>query len=167
MDVIERNADWFASDEGISTFQTLTDKGDRTIFLYSYLKAATDCSVKTCKHLIRVAFFLEDAIATSALPYAAYPALIDRKQNPFVAYITQITAAPSAKDLLCVFLSILHCICDPLTHTGTMDSLAYSDKFYADKDLPMLRLDPDLFEIEEELRMIQLESLWLFGREDS
>ncbi len=167
MDVIERNADWFASEEGIGAFQTLTTKGDRTIFLYSYLKAACTSSVKSSKHLIKVAFFLEDAVAGSAFPYAAYPAVIDRKQNPFVAYITQITTAPSAKDLLCVFLSILHGICDPLTHTGDMDALAYSDKFYADNDLPILRLDPDLFEIQDDLRMIQLEILWLFEREDS
>ena len=167
MDVIERNADWFTSEEGIRAFEALTTKGDRTIFLYSYLKAASVSSVKTSKHLIKVAFFLEDAVASSSLPYATYPAIIDCEQNPFAAYITRITKAPSAKDLLCAFLSILHGICDPLTHTGDMDTLAYSDKFYADNDLPMLRLDPDLFEIQEDLRMIQLEILWLFEREDS
>ena len=167
MDVIERNADWFASEEGVRAFQTLTSKGDRIIFIYSYLKAACTSAVKTNKHLIRVAFFLEDALADSALSYAAYPAVIDCKQNPFTAYIIQITTAPTAKDLLCVFLSVLHGICDPLTHTGDMDTLAYSDKFYADNDLPVLRLDPDLFEIQDDLQMIQLEILWLFGREDS
>ena len=60
---------------------------------------------------------------------------------------------------------------EPMHVPGTVNISLEADseenKFYADNDLPVLRLDPDLFEIREDLRTIQLEILWLFEREDS
>lgn len=101
MIALNHDEQWFHTAEGIAVFNKITTLEDRIWFMMEYLK-----SVIKESHIIgkireinrdyeiscinetssRLAIFLADAIYGSDLPYATYPALIDKNQNPFLAY---------------------------------------------------------------------------------
>ncbi len=93
MDAFNYPLDWYFSEEGKAAFAQQQTLEDRSAFLQGYLLAlAKDKALnRMCEAALdlrchQFAFFLADAVYGSVLSFAAYPALIDPKQNPFLGY---------------------------------------------------------------------------------
>lgn len=173
MEIINADSGWFLSKEGENAFSALQSLEDRAIFVYSYLKTKVHEGYEQDSSLMKAAFFIVDALYTSNLPYATYPAVISEDKNPFVSYLVKQDKYPGQSRIYYAFLSILHGIADPKRH----DEWIYDEElfssgevkqklkdlghdFYVNSSLDMA--DPAAFEIEDDLKLIQMKIVWLF-----
>ena len=172
MDLIKRETSWFLSDEGKTAFEKCKNLEDRSIFIYSYLSSFASKALNKNSLLFRIAFLLADEIYTSNLPYASYPALLSPTENPYVAYAKNAKKVYGGIKDYCIFLSILHNICDPFnTNDWIYDQKLFEKNGYYDQ---LEELDSQFFEngdnvisgeaynLESALRPVQVEIAWLF-----
>jgi len=165
------------SESGGKAFSSLQTLEDRSIFLYSYLKNVSSKDFEKNQLLFKIAFFLADAILGSSLPYASYPDLLDPKKNPFVAYLTTAKLCPDTQTLYCIYLSVLHNIADPMNGNEWI----YDEQIYEQGGMEakleelgrnfcegaVTMPNPDVFEIDASLQLIQLKLIWLFGQQEA
>ena len=175
MDLLKFDAEWFCSERGQKAFSSLDSLEDRSIFLYSYLKRIAKGDFEKDQILFRIAFFLADGVLGSALPYSAYPALVDPEKNPFVAYLKNADHCPVRQVVYYIFLSILHNIAAPIkrnewVYEKKIEDLEYLEqtltklgKCFCDSDVGMA--SADAFTIEESLQPVQLKLIWLLGQQ--
>ena len=174
MELIKHDAQWFLSEYGSKAYSALKTLEERSVFLYSYLKQIAKADFEEDQLLFRVAFFFADAVSGSALPYNAYPALIDPAKNPFVAYLKNTDSFPGGKAVYGIFLSILHGIADPFQRNNWVyskdlqseevleEKLAELGKDFVGSAIKMA--DPDAYAIDEALQPVQLKLIWLMGQ---
>ncbi len=173
MELIKKNADWFLSAEGQKVFEGCKGIEDRAVFIYSYLKTVSCESLHKEEFLFRVAFLLADAVYSSKAPYASFPALLDGAKNPFVAYVKNAKKIYDTQATYCIFLSILHEFVDPFNPSewiydqtlfkngGYIEKMKEKDQCFIEERISEVA-DDALYDIDQELRFIQIELAWLF-----
>lgn len=171
MVVTKRSTDWFFSNEGIKAFESTSENlAERSAFIYSYLITVIDEKDKDNSFVFKLAFLIADAIYGSDLAYSKYPAIIDPKQNPFVAYIKNLKVIPSQEIIFLSVISVLH---------GWADALDANEWIYDEKKqtrdcfkekfenlnidlISPIMANPYVFDIEPEKETLQLKIIWAF-----
>ena len=173
MELIKSDTKWFLSSEGKATFEDCKNLEERSVFIYSYLKTIAVESLEKDSFLFRIAFLLADSVHSSSTSYAAFPALLDASKNPFVAYVQNAKKVYSKEANYCILLSILHEIADPFNpndwiydqslfaNDGYIKKLKSIEKCFIE-DSESLLVNEDVYEIDNALRDIQIETAWLF-----
>lgn len=175
MNFFNRDAAWYASPEGVKTYEGMRTIEERTLFLYSYLQKALHNSFDKDNTTFRFALFLADAVSAAPLPYNHFPALIDPRQNPYLAYLINLGKHPGKRVIYYGFMSILHGIGNAMLRndwiydTKLLDSEALEKKlveldrnFYEESELFIP--SPLAFDIAEELDKFQMQLIWFFNK---
>lgn len=175
MDYMNQNSTWYTGAQGIKAYEKLQKLEEKTVFVYAYLQKLVHNSFSKDNTCFQLALFLTDAVATANLPYSAYPALVDPKQNPFLAYVVNLKKNPGNKVLYYGFMSILHGIADPMalnswiydlelmTSDELQNHLIEQEHNFYDEEGPHMP-NPLAFDIEEELETLQLKLMWFFRK---
>ena len=175
MEYLHQESAWYTSPQGINAYEKLRTLDEKTIFVYAYLQKLVHSSFSKDNTCFRLALFLADAVAEANLPYSTYPALVDPKQNPFLAYVVNLNKHPGNKVLYYGLMAILHKIADPaelnswIYDLKLMDSDDLQDRLiqlehnFYDEEGPHMP-NPLAFEIEEELETLQLKLMWFFRK---
>lgn len=173
MELIAKPKSWFFSNEGQAKFSSLTSIAERAIFIFSYLRRFTINKMEVNNILFETSFLLANSVFNSQLPYHTYPALLDEKKNPFIAFLTKAKLSYSPKQLYCIYLSIIYDIANPFDENEWIyDAALFTDTSYMDKlcELGHPFLIPNelylpnikAYECDEMLKEIQLEIIWIF-----
>lgn len=175
---INNSVEWFLSNEGIAKFSALKTLEERVLFILGYLKSKITNPQRfesvEITHINEVSFhfavFLADAVYESDLSYAAYPALIDPNQNPFMKQwisasygkndyynpiyeaFTQIIAEESMrrKNDIKPFKKEL------VDEMGTTNAQKYSEQIFS------IFPDTTIYDLVPSLQAIQLKNIWFF-----
>lgn len=176
--------DQFLSEKGVDLYNRLGTLDEKTIFIYVFLSRVwpedlccpDDAIEEEMDIRFKFAFFLADAISNADLEYSTFPALIDKKKNPYLAYLVNTGDLHRKRNVYYAFMSILHGTADPLDADNwiydieTMKNEELSDKMeemgkdFYDGDL-ISYPDPQIYEIDEKLLPVQLKIKWFFGEE--
>jgi len=182
MKIISKNQEWFSGNEGQQHFEKCKDLAERSMFIYSYLKAICDENKTKYDHtpLFKIAFLLADAVFTSELSYAKLPDFLDVQKNPFLAYVKNTPAIIDEEIVYASLLSILHSIANPFSKkewifgeeiTGKEDLILRQSKLkfklieleHQFEYSPLTLVNPEDYKIESDKEFIQLEIIWLMG----
>ncbi len=195
MSLYNNEKEWFFSKEGCEEFAKLKTLAERIAFIYSYLKSNTNNifrsrsvrlhesvlevvnanwpKVEEDNLLLKTALLLADEVYASSMPYAKYPDIIDKKKNPIVAYLENVTAIYEKEAYYLVLLSIIHGYADPFDSNAWI----YKDEIFSSNSRPYIKLlqdsgvefkgilmdNPAAYEIEDAKKKIQMEIIWLFS----
>lgn len=172
MELLKRNKEWFLSAEGEKAFFALSSLEDRTVFIYSYLKAAVNPCFEEDNTLFKLAFFFADALYGSDKPYGNYPAILSPESNPFLQYLTKAKTFDGKKILYVILTAILR----EKVNTANDGEWIYDGEYLGGSDwfdklqdkgmeyLPahdLYMVDPASYELEEADRFLQLELVWM------
>lgn len=172
MELLNKETQWFFSEEGIRSFQALRSLEDRSVFLYSYLKTVANERLEKDNLIFKTAFFIADALYGSSVAYAEYPDVIDKTKNPFVAYLANLKEPCPLEVVYCAFIAILHGLVDAFNPSEWI-----YDRKYSKKDNMLEKLgetdhaflpdgpaivNPSIYEIDAGLEPIQLKIVWMF-----
>ena len=173
MELLNKNEQWFSSEEGMKIFHSLSSLEDRAIFIYSYLKNILPSCLEKNKIIFKIAFFIADNIEMLGEEIAEYPGLISANNNPFLYYLSRLDYCPQDEILYVVFSAILHKKVDVkdgnewiynkalLTSDEVFSTLGEMGMdFLPQSDIQMA--DPDLYEDDEKNGLLQLNLVWLF-----
>ncbi len=187
----------FFSEESIAKYEKLQTLEDKTFYILAYLaklwaeKPVFQDDDEEFRYsyigmgMFRAALFLADAVGNAGLPYSSYPALIDPRENPYMAYLAKLegwddpycskwNAYDKKPEMFYYeFMAILHGSADPFDE----DSWLYKER-YTEEDLQEtlekagydiyehkeIMLDPSCFEADDGLKQLQLKIMWLFGK---
>lgn len=108
MELLNRNKEWFLSEEGEKQFFALSSVEERVFFLYSYLKQVLNPVLNKNHAIFKLAFFLADAVFSSDKEYAFYPKLLTVSENPFLAFFASLDFCPVDEVLYVVQMALLH-----------------------------------------------------------
>lgn len=182
MELINKERSWYFSDEAKAQFEKLPSLADRTTFLYSYLKTIAVPELEKDNFLFKMAFLLADAVYHSTFAFAKYPLLITVDENPFINYISNLKAYYSHEIQRALLLLVIQGRVEPNnTEEWIYDVNLFQQDGFAEKLNTIVEgirgseymeqegrmSDPDYFELPEDRRFIQLEILWLFGKQVS
>lgn len=173
MEPIKQPKSWFLTDAACQEYAALTTLEERSVFLYSYLKQVASDTMNQKGFVFKTAFFLADAVAGSSLPYAAYPAIINGAENPFVALLETLKKPYGDDAMYCVMMAIL---CGVVNARDMNEWIYEADMFenntYRERLESMDRgflpssdtfmAEPQAFDIDEALRFAQTELMWMF-----
>lgn len=182
MELITRERSWYFTDEAKGQFEKLPSLADRTMFLYSYLKTVADPALEKDHTLFKLAFLLADAVFSSTFDFAKYPALIEPEENPFMNYISKQKNYYSYEIQRAFLLLIIQGRVDPSNEKEWIydEALFKQDGFteklnsivegiegseYMEQEGRMCA--PDYYKLPEDRSFMQLEILWLFGKQVS
>lgn len=186
VDIIH-NAQWYQTAEAIAEFEKMSSLEDRVVFISEYLKCIINEHRQkqgpykqfndfemSCINKVSFGFaiFLADAIYGSDLPYSTYPALIDKKQNPF---FESWLALEFGKDnsIHPIFEDFTSIIAEEnarkrndtktfkqelISKVGTANAQKYSAQIFS--ILP----DTGIYDLVPSLQIIQLKNIWFFER---
>lgn len=174
MELIKKEAAWFASDAGCQAYRALHTLEERSIFLYSYLKTIAHESFDRDGILFKFAFLLADGVSRAEVTYSAYPEIIRENANPFIAYLRNADVCFGEKETYIALMAILHGLADPRSKTAWIyDKSILGSKDYDDaleehnaQFLPAFELeyiDLTPYSVDKALEFIQLELVWLFA----
>lgn len=173
MELLKQSAAWFSGEAACKQYAELKTLEDRSVFLYSYLKQIASETMDQKGYVFKVAFFLADAVASSTLPYAAYPALIDAEKNPFVALLKTLKKPYTNEAMYCVMMAILYGAADALNpNEWIYDASEFEETRYRNtlkgrgrefvSTSGELLPNPEAFAIDEGLAFARTELIWMF-----
>lgn len=173
MELLNKNKEWFLSQEGEKCFFALSSLEERTMFFYAYLKATVKDRFDEGNTLFKMAFFFADAIFTSKKPYSKFPEILNADSNPFLQYIENADKFYGAKITYMIFTAILQ----EKVNTGNAAEWIYDGDFLeaedlwdklSEKDIEYLpagkayMVNPASYNTEENDAFLQLEIVWMF-----
>ena len=165
------DTEWYFSQEGINSYAQQDTPEKKTLFLHAYLRKVSPGFLESGV-LFKVAFLLADGVASSSLPCATYPNIIDETKNPFICYLIK-GKYYSEKVLYHIFLSILHGIVD----TADDKAWIYDDELLSDGGYTRILRDSmhdysdfmpmyPAFKVNKGCEFLQLQIIWMFGEVD-
>ena len=177
-----KNTQWYFTEAGIAEFQKIATLDERTLFIQQFLKKKTTES-KTYFYdyeksgmeriTFQVALFLADAIHSSNLPYAKYPALLDADQNPFVAYWQNNGnyGKSNFQSFYTAFSNIILGENKKHSETPNFEQVLKEKaaQLHAEGHLDrVLQRMPDtvVFDLHPALQSVQLKNMWFFGNKE-
>lgn len=166
--------DWFLSDAGRGLLNQTQTTVELTDYTYHYLKSIM-CNKQMLSEedLYRVAFVLADSVAHSHLAYGCKENLLNASVHPFVAYFQNVKRSLSTKSLCYEMLLILFGAVDPFNSSEWIyDSgrQGYSEEEYKEiagsHDLDFKQFLKTECDLQEDLRLIACEIIWLIGKQE-
>lgn len=180
METINRNIEWFTSDEGLNAINTAADVKQRVNYLHGYLKAFCKKHNKNYDEniLFKFSFIFSDALFESGLEFAKAPNILDPEKNPFLKYIQNSGVLDNFPLTYVGVLAIMAGIADPQDKKGWIYSYKLKDrkaltekldeigKRYIKADNSLVMPSSQCYsEIDKKYETILIEWVWLFNGE--
>lgn len=173
MELLKKDTAWFLSEEGSKRFAALDSLGERTIFIYSYLKTIANESFEKDKMLFKMAVFIADAVYASDVPYSKYPEILRADRNPFVAFLQNSKTFSGKEKTYIILTAVLNNKANAFDKSEWIYDREILDSNDLESDLEerkieflpgytTMMIDPEVYNIDSKLKLLQLELVWIF-----